>query len=205
MINDYQKITRKEYENLRNLAVLTVTNTLEYYNANDYSWISNEDINDIVSDAVIKALETFDVSKGCSLRTWTNLIVRQKTINFLHSRHETFGITYLTEDDDELEIPELANNVMAEDEVISWETSNRIDDILNTLKEDDRAVFTMDRDGYTRAETAEYLGTTTKNTYTRLDFAGQNRRSLNYLLHKYAKTAASKSGINEDSSGTTCN
>lgn len=37
MINDYQKITRKEYENLRNLAVLTVTNTLEYYNANDYS------------------------------------------------------------------------------------------------------------------------------------------------------------------------
>lgn len=122
MINDYQKITRKEYENLRNLAVLTVTNTLEYYNANDYSWISNEDINDIVSDAVIKALETFDVSKGCSLRTWTNLIVRQKTINFLHSRHETFGIAYLTEDDDELEIPELANNVTAEDEVISWET-----------------------------------------------------------------------------------
>lgn len=168
MINDYQKITRKEYENLRNLAVLTVTNTLEYYNANDYSWISNEDINDIVSDAVIKALETFDVSKGCSLRTWTNLIVRQKTINFLHSSHETFGITYLTEDDDELEIPELANNVTAEDEVISWETSNRIDDILNTLKEDDRAVFTMDRDGYTRAETAEYLETTTKNIYTRL-------------------------------------
>lgn len=168
MINDYQKITRKEYENLRNLAVLTVTNTLEYYNANDYSWISNEDINDIVSDGVIKALETFDVSKGCSLRTWTNIIVRQKTINFLHSRHETFVITYLTEDDDELEIPELANNVTAEDEVISWETSNRIDDILNTLKEDDRAVFTMDRDGYTRAETAEYLGTTTKNIYTRL-------------------------------------
>lgn len=141
MINDYQKITRKEYENLRNLAVLTVTNTLEYYNANDYSWISNEDINDIVSDGVIKALETFDVSKGCSLRTWTNLIVRQKTINFLHSSHETFGITYLTEDDDELEIPELANNVTAEDDVISWETSNRIDDILNTLKENDRAVF----------------------------------------------------------------
>ena len=168
MINDYQKITRKEYENLRNLAVLTVTNTLEYYNANDYSWISNEDINDIVSDGVIKALETFDVSKGCSLRTWTNLIVRQKTINFLHSRHETFGITYLTEDNDELEIPELANNVTAEDEVISWETSNRIDDILNSLKEDDRAVFTMDRDGYTRAETAEYLETTTKNIYTRL-------------------------------------
>ena len=168
MINDYQKITRKEYENLRNLAVLTVTNTLEYYNANDYSWISNEDINDIVSDGVIKALETFDVSKGCSLRTWTNLIVRQKTINFLHSRHETSGITYLTEDDDELEIPELADNVTAEDEVISWETSNRIDDILNTLKQDDRTVFTMDRDGYTPAETAEYLNISTQNTYTKL-------------------------------------
>ena len=168
MINDYQKITRKEYENLRNLAVLTVTNTLEYYNANDYSWISNEDINDIVSDGVIKALETFDVSKGCSLRTWTNLIVRQKTINFLHSSHETFGITYLTEDDDELEIPELADNVTAEDEVISWETSNRIDDILNTLKWEDRTVFTMDRDGYTPAETAEYLNISTQNTYTKL-------------------------------------
>ena len=168
MLNNYQKISRKEYENLRNLAVLTVTNTLEYYNANDYSWISNEDINDIVSDAVIKALETFDTTKGSSLRTWTNFIVRQKTINFLNSRHETSGITYLTEDDDELEIPELANNVTAEDEVISWETSNRIDDILNTLKQDNRAVFTMDRDGYTRAETAEYLGTTTKNAYTRL-------------------------------------
>lgn len=182
MINDYQKITRKEYENLRNLAVLTVTNTLEYYNANDYSWISDEDINDIVSDAVIKALETFDVSKGCSLRTWKNLIVRQKTINFLHSRHETFGITYLTEDDDELEIPELANNVTAEDEVISWETSNRIDDILNPLKEDDRAVFTMERDVYTRAETAEYLETTTKTPIP--DFAGRSIGSRNYLPHK---------------------
>lgn len=168
MINDYQKISRKEYENLRNFAFRTATNTLEYYNASDYSWISNEDIDDVVSDAVIKALETFDATKGCSLRSWTSLIVRQKAINFLHSRHETFGITYLTEEDDELEIPELADNVTAEDEVISWETSNRIDDILNTLKWEDRTVFTMDRDGYTPAETAEYLNISTQNTYTKL-------------------------------------
>lgn len=168
MINDYQKINRREYENLRNFAFRTATNTLEYYNASDYSWISDEDIDDVVSDAVIKALETFDATKGCSLRSWTSLIVRQKAINFLHSRHETFGITYLTEEDDELEIPELADNVTAEDEVISWETSNRIDDILNTLKWEDRTVFTMDRDGYTPAETAEYLNISTQNTYTKL-------------------------------------
>lgn len=168
MINNYQKITRKEYENLRNFAFHTAKNTLEYYNASDYSWISDEDIDDIVSDAVTKVLETFDATKGCSLRSWTSLIVRQKAINFLRSRHETFGITYLTEDDDELEIPELADNVTAEDEVISWETSNRIDDILNALKQDDRTVFTMDRDGYTPAETAEYLNISTQNTYTKL-------------------------------------
>lgn len=168
MINNYQKITRKEYENLRNFAFRTAKNTLEYYNASDYSWISDEDIDDIVSDAVTKVLETFDATKGCSLRSWTSLIVRQKAINFLRSRHETFGITYLTEDDDELEIPELADNVTAEDEVISWETSNRIDDILSTLKQDDRTVFTMDRDGYTPAETAEYLNISTQNTYTKL-------------------------------------
>lgn len=168
MINDYQKISRKEYENLRNFAFRTATNTLEYYKASDYSWISDEYIDDVVIDAVIKALETFDATKGCSLRTWTSLIVRQKAINFLHSRHETSGITYLTEDDDELEIPELADNVTAEDEVISWETSNRINDILNTLKWEDRTVFTMDRDGYTPAETAEYLNISTQNTYTKL-------------------------------------
>lgn len=168
MINNYQKISRKEYDNLRNFAFRTATNTLEYYNASDYSWISDEDIDDVVSDAVIKALETFDATKGCSLRSWTSLIVRQKAINFLHSRHETSGITYLTEDDDELEIPELTDNVTAEDEVISWETSNRIDDILNTLKWEDRTVFTMDRDGYTPAETAEYLNISTQNTYTKL-------------------------------------
>lgn len=168
MINNYQNLTRKEYENLRNFAFHTAKNTLEYYNASDYSWISDEDIDDIVSDAVTKALETFDATKGSSLRSWTSLIVRQKAINFLHSRHETSGITYLTEDDDELEIPELADNVTAEDEVISWETSNRIDDILNTLKQDDRTVFTMDRDGYTPAETAEYLNISTQNTYTKL-------------------------------------
>lgn len=168
MINNYQKITPKEYDNLRAFAFRTAKNTLEYYNASDYSWISDEDIDDIVSDAVIKVLETFDATKGCSLRTWTNLIVRQKAINFLHSRHETSGITYLTEDNDELEIPELADNVTAEDEVISWETSNRIDDILNTLKWEDRTVFTMDRDGYTPAETAEYLNISTQNTYTKL-------------------------------------
>lgn len=168
MINDYQKINRREYENLRNFAFRTATNTLEYYNASDYSWISDEDIDDVVSDAVIKALETFDATKGCSLRSWTSLIVRQKAINFLHSRHETSGITYLTEEDDELEIPELADNVTAEDEVIFWETSNRIDDILNTLKWEDRTVFIMDRDGYTPAETAEYLNISTQNTYTKL-------------------------------------
>lgn len=168
MIQDYLNLTRKEYENLRNFAFRTAKNTLEYYNASDYSWISNEDIDDVVSDAVIKALETFDATKGCSLRSWTSLIVRQKAINFLRSRHETLGITYLTEEEDELEIPELADNVTAEDEVISWETSNRIDDILNTLKQDDRTVFTMDRDGYTPAETAEYLNISTQNTYTKL-------------------------------------
>ena len=37
MINNYQKITRKEYENLRNFAFRTAKNTLEYYNASDYS------------------------------------------------------------------------------------------------------------------------------------------------------------------------
>lgn len=168
MIQDYLNLNRKEYDNLRNFAFHTVKNTLEYYNASDYSWISDEDIDDVVSDAVIKALETFNATKGCSLRSWTSLIVRQKAINFLRSRHETFGITYLTEEDDELEIPELADNVTAEDEVISWETSNRIDDILNTLKQDDRTVFTMDRDGYTPAETAEYLNISTQNTYTKL-------------------------------------
>lgn len=168
MIQDYLNLTRKEYEDLRNFAFHTAKNTLEYYNASDYSWISDEDIDDIVSDAVTKALEAFDATKGSSLRAWTNLIVRQKAINFLLSRHETSGITYLTEDDDELEIPELADNVTAEDEVISWETSNRIDDILNTLKWEDRTVFTMDRDGYTPAETAEYLNISTQNTYTRL-------------------------------------
>lgn len=168
MIQDYQNLTRKEYENLRNFAFRTAKKTLEYYNASDYSWISDEDIDDIVSDAVTKVLETFDATKGCSLRSWTSLIVRQKAINFLRSRHETFGITYLTEDDDELEIPELADNVTAEDEVISWETSNRIDDILNALKQDDRTVFTMDRDGYTPAETAEHLNISTQNTYTKL-------------------------------------
>lgn len=168
MIQDYLNLNRKEYDNLRNFAFHTVKNTLEYYNASDYSWISDEDIDDVVSDAVIKALETFNATKGCSLRSWTSLIVRQKAINFLRSRHETFGITYLTEEDDELEIPELADNVTAEDEVISWETSNRIDDILNTLKQDDRTVFTMYRDGYTPAETAEYLNISTQNTYTKL-------------------------------------
>lgn len=168
MINDYKKLTSSEYENLRASAFSIVTKTLKYYNADNYSWASDEDRDDIVSDAVIKVLDTFDATKNCSLRTWTSRIARQKTIDFLSSRHETFGITYHTEDDDEIEIPELTNNVTAEDEVISWETSKRIDDILNTLKQDDRTLFTMDRDGYTREETAEHLGITTRNTYTRL-------------------------------------
>lgn len=86
MIQDYLNLTRKEYENLRDFAFHTAKNTLEYYNASDYSWISDEDI----------------------------------------------------------------------------------DDILNTLKQDDRTVFTMDRDGYTPAETAEYLNISTQNTYTKL-------------------------------------
>ena len=179
MIKDYQKITRKDYENLRDLASHIVTKTLEYYNAKDYSRISYEDIDDIVSDAVIKVLETFDATKDCSLCTWTSRIARQKTATFLSSRHETFGITYLTEENDEVEIPELTNNVTAEDEVISWETSDRIDGILNSLNYDDRIVYTMARDGYSREETAEYLNTSTRNTYTKLCRTKQKiRKSL---------------------------
>ena len=44
MIKDYPKINQKEYDNLRAFAFRTAKNTLEYYNASDYSWISDEDI-----------------------------------------------------------------------------------------------------------------------------------------------------------------
>ncbi len=90
------------------------------------------------------------------------------TCSRLSSHHDTCSITNYTEDDEEVEMPAFTNWVTAEDEVVAWETSHRIDNFVNSRSEEDRIIFTMDRDGYSAKEIAEFLGMNIRNIYVRL-------------------------------------
>lgn len=161
-------LERTEHARLRSDAFRIVSSAISHYNATGYAWLDHNEKADIVSDAIAKALETFNPEKNTTFHTWVNRLAWQMTCSRLSSHHDTCSITNYTEDDEEVEMPAFTNWVTAEEEVVAWETSHRIDNFVDSRSEEDRIIFTMDRDGYSAKEIAEFLGMNISNIYVRL-------------------------------------
>lgn len=113
-------LERTEHARLRSDAFRIVSSAISHYNATGYAWLDHNEKADIVSDAIAKALETFNPKKNTSFHTWVNRLAWQMTCNRLSSHHDTCSITNYTEDDEEVEMPAFTNWVTAEDEVVAW-------------------------------------------------------------------------------------
>lgn len=151
--------SNKEYMQLRSAALSTVNYTLHRYHASGYSWIDGFKKEDIVSDAVKKALVTFDPNRG-EFGAWLRRQAFQMTVNELNGHRPTVDIYSTGEDDEMFETPEVAHNVTPESEVIGRETASIVREVLEGRSEMDAKVFMLDFQGYKPREIAERLDRT---------------------------------------------
>lgn len=163
------KIGREDYAQLRKAAKSSINAALSSYDAHRYAWMDEEEKEDIASDAIAKAWTTFREGAGRSFRSWVTLLAYQTTIDRLEAHRETWGITYATEDGDELEIAELTDWTTPEDEVVGWEREEAIESVLSNRSEEDRLIFLLRRQGYKPREIADRFGLTTNVVSVRLD------------------------------------
>ena len=163
------RLGREEYAQLRKAANSSVDAALSRYDAHRYAWMDSCEKEDIVSDAVTKALRTYDDSKGCTFRTWLKMIAYQMTIDRLSGHVATTGLYWEDEDGDMVEIPELAGRGTVEDDVIGWEAQGIIDDVIGRRGETDGLVFDLHEQGYMPREIAERLDLTPNAVSVRLD------------------------------------
>lgn len=163
------KIGQEAYAQLRNAAKTSVNSVLSTFNAINYDWMDDEETEDIVSDAVAKALRTFEEEGGCSFRGWVKRLAYQITIDRLNAHRETVGITYETEDGDEVEISELGVATTPEDVVIGWECEEALDDCISSRSELDAHIYKLHFLGYPPREIASQLGVTSNFVSVRLD------------------------------------
>ena len=165
---DMKNLSEKEYMQLRSAALSTVEYTLRKFHATRYAWMDAYEKDDIVSAAVEKALDTFDPEKGSSFKTWLQRQAFQRTASTLKSHRVTTGLSYVDEDGDECEIPELAYGITPEDEFIGREMEEAIDRIVERRSPAEAHVFRLDFQGYKPGEIATQLGKTDMSVYMML-------------------------------------
>lgn len=160
---------QEAYAQLRRAAKTSVDVALTNYDAHRYEWMDDEEKEDIVSDAVTKALGTFDERGGCSFKSWVKRLAYQLTIDRLNAHRETVGTSYITDDGDEIEIPELGDSTTPEDVVIGWEKQKAVEDTIFTRSDIDGRIFDLHVMGYQPREIAARLGLTPNAVSVRLD------------------------------------
>lgn len=175
-----ETFTSKQYSHLRDSAIAVVDYTLGGFGALGYDWIDDCEKNDIVSDAVLKALSTFKNDGGCSFSGWLKMIARQLTISRLNGHREMSDIVFTGEEDDDLiEIPELATVESAEDVVIGWETQKQVEEALSARSETDGIIVGLCRQGYQPREIAERVGLSPNAASVRLN---RTRTAIRYAI-----------------------
>ena len=149
-----------------------------------YHMTSNhEDANDLVQDSLIKAYKSIGSFKGhSSFYTWVYRIAVNRTINFLKRRRNRYHYSL---DDVESSIEtdpdfvELMSHVTPRREVGLNELQEKLNEALQKLSEDHRAVVTMhDVQGMTHADIARVMKCSEGTVRSRLYYARQHLQSL---------------------------
>lgn len=169
MISASISFNKGDYAQLRNAAKTSINVALSTFDAHRYEWVDDDEKDDIVGDAVTKALATYRPDAGRSFKGWVKLIAYQLTIDRLNAHRETQGITWETEDGDSLEIEELTSWTTPEDEVIGWETEERADTVVSQRGNLDSLVYELSMQGYQPREIAQRTGLTPNAVSIRLD------------------------------------
>lgn len=166
----FDNLGRAEYAQLRNAALHSVNKYFATNGRDGYCWLDSECKEDIVSNAVTKALQTYKPELGVPFVCWLKDLAWKAACDEKRRRsHDaTEPLYYETEDGDLLDIPQLAKGCSAEDEVIGWETEKAIQKGLEGRSTTDRLIFELDRMGYKPGELAPVFGLTDSAVYGRL-------------------------------------
>ena len=171
-----ENLTSSQYSHLRESTLAVVDYTLSGFGALSYDWVDDCEKNDIVSDAVHKALTTYKSDGGRSFSSWLKMIAQQLTISRLNGHRNTCDIFYTTEDEDQIEIPELAVGYSPEDEVIGWEA---LDQVKKVLSGRSGIILNLYAKGYQPREIAGLLGTTPNAVSVRIT---KTRKAIEYAI-----------------------
>lgn len=169
MVESIAKMGTKEYTQLLKAANSTIEFALRKFGAQRYEWIDKYEKEDIAEDALEKAMNTFKANGGSSFKSWLQMIAFQVTADRLDKHRETEGLTYVTEDGDEIEISDCATCETPEDVVIGWETQELIERELESKSEVDRMVYDLHVQGFKPREIADQFGITSNNVSVKID------------------------------------
>lgn len=163
-----QTLGKQEYAQLRSAALASVNAALSRYNAHRYSWMDDFQKDDIVSDAILKALKTFKEGAGCSFRTWVCRLAYQRTLDCLSGHISTVGISHEIEEGDEVEIPELTDCTTPEDDLCRSDAEVAVSRILEARSDLDRAIYDLYIQGYPPREIAGKVSISPKTISVRV-------------------------------------
>ncbi|MCL2401684.1 MAG: sigma-70 family RNA polymerase sigma factor [Oscillospiraceae bacterium] len=136
-----------------------------------------EDAQDITQEVFIKTYRQLAKFRGESkFSVWLYKMTYNLAIDYIRKRGrsaKTIPLTYPDEDSTPLDLPSL--DELPEESILREELRRNIDDCIETLSEDHRAVFTMrEVAGLSYAEIAESLAVSEGTVKSRLARARQN-------------------------------
>jgi RNA polymerase sigma-70 factor (ECF subfamily) len=150
-----------------------------------YNMTSNhEDTNDLLQDVFAKAFRSIrGFRRQSSFYTWIHSIATNMTINFLKKRNRRRSVSLDDEDshvENNRDYIEAASNTDPRREANLSELQKRLNEAMNKLSHDHRAVVTMfDIQGIPHAEIAKILKVSEGTVRSRLFYA--HRQLQNYL------------------------
>ena len=132
-----------------------------------------QDAEDILQDTFIKALTNIQKFEGrSSIATWLYRIASNEALMLLRRKKPEVNLDDVEggDDDEDLRPSQFVDwSALPEDELLSGEGKDFLDDAINTLPESLRIVFLLrDVEGLSIKETADALNLTETNVKTRL-------------------------------------
>jgi RNA polymerase sigma-70 factor (ECF subfamily) len=149
----------------------------------------HEDALDVVQDSFIKAFDRLgDFQRGSSFRTWLLRIVTNRALDLLRARKVRVAVRLDGDEDDSRPALASAEEARPERALESRELADRLQQAVETLPPEQRAVFGLFASGeMTYGQIAETLGIPIGTVMSRLYHA---RRRLHRLLQDLAPGTA---------------
>ncbi|MBR0090855.1 MAG: sigma-70 family RNA polymerase sigma factor [Lachnospiraceae bacterium] len=153
------------------------------------SMIKDEDtVLDILQDSYVKAFRSLDqLQEPNKFRPWLKTIARNRTMDYFRERKQVMFSEMASVDDENAEIEFVDENPAVQPEMVAdqKETARLVEEILDTLSDDQRAVVSMRYyEQMSVAEIASALGVSENTVKTRLHYGRKKIESQVLALEK---------------------